>query len=396
MMGRGFHLTRIAGIDVYLDWSLLIIVTLVTAMLALGVFPQWHPDWSLMTIWTTALAAAVLLLLSVLIHEMSHAVVGRAQGIDIRRITLFVFGGMAHLREEPHAWRSEFWMAIVGPITSLVLGVVCIVLALAIGGPLEVDPEEPQRTFAQFGPVSTLLLWLGPVNIVLAVFNLVPGFPLDGGRVLRAALWGATGDLHLATRWASYGGQAFAWLLIGSGIGMALGLHVPLLGTGLVPGLWLALIGWFLNNAAVMAYQQLLLRESLDDVPVAQLMLTDVPAVGADMSLSTLVDDYMMPTHERAFPVMKNEALAGLICLQDVSKIPRAKWDMTRVADVMTSTENLATIGPEESSSRAMMTLSQRGVNQLPVIERGRVRGLIRREDILKWLTLYGDPALRR
>jgi CBS domain-containing protein len=273
---------------------------------------------------------------------------------------------------------------------------VCIVLALAIGGPLEVDPEEPQRTFAQFGPVSTLLLWLGPVNIVLAVFNLVPGFPLDGGRVLRAALWGATGDLHLATRWASYGGQAFAWLLIGSGIGMALGLHVPLLGTGLVPGLWLALIGWFLNNAAVMAYQQLLLRESLDDVPVAQLMLTDVPAVGADMSLSTLVDDYMMPTHQRAFPVMKNEALAGLICLQDVSKIPRAKWDMTRVADVMTSTENLATIGPEESSSRAMMTLSQRGVNQLPVIERGRVRGLIRREDILKWLTLYGDPALRR
>src|SRR5690606_22553362 len=171
-------------------------------------------------------------------------------GVTIRRITLFVFGGMAELEQEPKQWRAELWMAIVGPLTSLVLGFGCLYLANALAGQIVIDPQNPMAAFAQLGTVATLLFWLWQVNVVLAFFNLVPGFPLDGGRVLRALVWGATGNVRTATRWASGAGQAFAWLLIGVGITMILGARYPVLGGGAVSGIWLAFIGWFLNNAA--------------------------------------------------------------------------------------------------------------------------------------------------
>lgn len=284
----GLRLGHVAGIEIVVDASLLIIFSLITFTLAVGVFPGWHPDWSAALSWATALAAAVLFFASVLIHELSHALVGRMHGIVIRRITLFMFGGMAQMENEPPTWRSEFAMAIVGPLASLALGFSFLWLAAIISDPLDIDPDKPQEALAALAPLPTLLVWLGPVNIILAIFNLVPGFPMDGGRVLRAILWAVTGNLRLATRRASQAGQGFAWLLMATGMVMLLGVRVPFLGGGFFGGLWLALIGWFLNNAAVMSYRQLLMRESLADVHVARLMQTRVTRVDPQMRVSTL------------------------------------------------------------------------------------------------------------
>ena len=221
MMRKGIRLGRIAGIEVFADWSLLLIFFIIAFGLATGMFPAWHPEWPAALAWATALGAAALFLASVLVHELSHALVGRIGGIKVRRITLFMLGGMAHMEREPPTWRSELAMAAVGPVTSLVLGLAFLWLAGLFAGPLDVDLNDPSEALAQLSPLATLLLWLGPVNILLAVFNLVPGFPLDGGRVLRAILWGATGSLRRATRWASLGGQGFAWLLRCSSVSRA-------------------------------------------------------------------------------------------------------------------------------------------------------------------------------
>jgi Zn-dependent protease/predicted transcriptional regulator len=392
-MRSGFRLGRVAGIDVFMDWSLLIIFVLIAFSLGAGLFPHWHPNWSPTLIWITALAAAALFLASVFLHELSHALVGRTQGIDIRRITLFVFGGMAHLEREPHQWRAELWMALVGPLTSLALGVIFIVLGNLLIGPINIDPDNPRQALSHLGPVASLLFWLGPVNIILGLFNLVPGFPLDGGRVLRAILWGLTGDVRRATRWASQLGQAFAWLLIISGIAMMFGLRVPIFGTGVVSGLWLAFIGWFLNNAALMSYRQLLVREALEDVPVSRLMQTAVIRIDPEMRISTLVDEHLMHNDQRAYPVLDNDRLIGMVCFHDVRKISRENWVRTKARDIMTPVENLLQIAPKEDAAEAMHALNRRGVNQLPVVEGGRLKGLIRREDILKWLSLHGDKS---
>src|SRR5690606_6115772 len=262
--------------------------------LATGVFPLWHPEWPAALAWGTALGAAALFLASVLVHELSHALVGRIGGIEVRRITLFMLGGMAHMEREPPTWRSELAMAAVGPLTSLVLGLAFLWLAGIVAGPLDVDLDNPREALAQLSPLATLLLWLGPINILLAVFNLVPGFPLDGGRVLRAILWGATGNLRHATRWASLGGQGFAWLLIGAGALMIFGWHFPLLGGGAFGGLWLMLIGWFLNNAALVSYRQLLVKQTLEEVRVARLMQQRVVRIDPDLPVSELVEKHIM------------------------------------------------------------------------------------------------------
>jgi Zn-dependent protease/predicted transcriptional regulator len=395
-MRSAIRLGSVAGIEVLIDWSLAIIFFLVTFSLGAGLFPAWHPEWSALLIWMTALAAAVLFFASVFVHELSHALVGRAMGIEIRRITLFIFGGMAHLEREPHTWRAELWMAIAGPIVSLLLGgLFLFVGALALGGD-SFDPNAPEETLSRMGPLATLCLWLGPINIVLGLFNLVPGFPLDGGRVLRAVAWRITGDLKIATRWASRLGQFFAWTLIAIGIAMMLGVRVPVFGTGLLSGLWLAFIGWFLNQAAFMSYRQLLVRESLDDVPVSRVMQSQFTSVTSGMTVSQLVDEHLLHSDQRAYPVVDDGKLVGLVCLEDVRKTNRDAWAHTRVADIMTPASNLAHIGPGEDTSEALSTLTSRGVNQLPVVENGRVRGLVRREDILRWLALRGERGLAR
>jgi Zn-dependent protease len=367
---------------------------LVTVSLGAAAFPAWHPEWDALTTWTTATAAAVLFFASVLIHEMAHALVGRRFGIEVPSITLFVFGGMAQMREEPHAWRPELWMALAGPITSLLLGGAFILLGGLLSGPLP-DTTDAEAFVSSLSPLATLFFWLGPINVILGIFNLVPGFPLDGGRVLRAALWGATGDHVRATRWASNAGRAFAWLLIATGFAMALGVRVPFFGSGLGGGLWLALIGWFLNNAAVASYRQLLVRESLLDVPVARLMTTEQGSVASDLSVRRLVDEHLLRGDQRAFTVVDGGRLVGLVCLKDVHRLAREEWDRQSVGDIMTSAADVATVGPDDDGLAALNALNRRNVNQVPVVDSGRVIGIVRREDVLRWLAVYGDAKLR-
>ncbi len=390
-MRKGFRLGSVSGIELRIDWSLAIIFVLIVSMLGGGLFPAWHPEWSAAHSWATAFASALLFFASVLVHELSHALTGRAHGIPVKRITLFVFGGMAQLEREPHEWRAELWMAIVGPLTSLVLGIAFLVGAESLMGDVQVDPTQPAALLAQLGTAPTLLLWLGQVNIVLALFNLVPAFPLDGGRVLRAALWGATGDLLKATRWASSLGQAFAWLLIAAGLAMILGLRVPLFGTGLVGGLWLAFIGWLLNSATLMGYRQLVLQEAFQDLAVGDLMQKDFVAVSPDLSVAALVEEHLMRSSQRTFPVMDGQRLAGLVSFEDVRKLDRGEWPHTSVRDVMTPIGKLATVAPQDDAFEVLRTLGSREINQLPVVEGRTLRGLLRREDLLKWLALYGE-----
>jgi Zn-dependent protease len=391
----GFRLGRVAGIDLHVDWSLLIVFWLIASSLALGVFPVWHPEWTRVHAVGTALVAALLFFSSVLAHELSHALIGRRFGIPIRRITLFIFGGIAELAGEPRSWRAELAMAIAGPMTSIVLGAVFLLLAMSMAGPLPANVQQVESWLAGLGSLPTLLLWLGQVNIVLALFNLVPGFPLDGGRVLRAALWGMTGNLREATRWASMGGRAVAWLLMGMGVAMILGAEVPLFGSGPAAGLWLTLIGWFLNNAALSSYRQLLLQETLQPVHVRRLMRTDFLTVSPDLTVAEFVHDRLLPSGQRAFPVLEGGKLSGIVSLRDARKIDREQWRSTAVARIMTPAERLVTASPEDDAFGALVALGRDGLNQLLVLENGQLRGLLRREDLVNWLALYGEQSLQ-
>lgn len=384
----GVKLGRVFGIEIDVDWSLLIIFGLIMLLLARGVFPSWHPHWSAGTAWGTAFAASVLFFLSILLHELSHALVGRKVGVSIRKITLFMFGGMAQMENEPPSWRSELGMALVGPLTSLILGGIFLAFgAFAVGKPIDVVDTE--KAFSQIGPLPTLLLWLGPVNIVLGIFNLVPGFPLDGGRALRAVMWAVTGDIVVATRWASRGGQAFAWLMMAVGLAMIFGARLPYLGGGFINGLWLAFIGWFLNNAALASYRQLLVRESLERVPVSRLMQTRLVSIPPEMPIGKLVDEVLIASGQRAFPVERDGEFLGMVFVSDLHRLHRDDWSETPVSRVMVAAASIITVQPDRDAMEALAVLGGHKINQVPVMEDGRLLGLLRREDVLSWLALH-------
>lgn len=393
MVGHGLNLGRVFGVEVRADWSLLVIVFLITFGLASGLLPAWHPEWNPVAVWITALAAALAFFASILAHELSHAMIARRNGLSVNRITLFMFGGLAHLESEPRSWRTELVMALAGPVTSLVLGGAMFGLGLALTGRVDVDPRAPLEALRDVGPVATVLLWLGPVNVMLAVFNLVPGFPLDGGRVLRAVIWGATGNLREATRWASLAGQAVAMLLIAVGIAMGLGLRVPIFGTGFASGLWLALIGWFLNNAALLGYRQVVVREALEDVPVERIMRTQLVRVSPETPVATLVNEQLISSGQRSFPVEEEGRFVGLVCTRDLLRSDRSTWDHATVRDVMIPAEKLATVSPHDAAANALSLLEGRNFSQLPVVDHGRLTGLVRREDVLRWLMLQSGYA---
>jgi Zn-dependent protease len=387
MIGSGFRLGRIFGIKISVDWSWLFIFLLVTWNLT-SVFSQVHPTWGLGLNLGVALVASVLFFGSVLAHELAHSLVAISQGVPVRSITLFLFGGVSNIEREPPSPRAEFLITIVGPLTSIVLGVIFILISgigtLSFGGAL----QNPGAALANLGPVTTLLLWLGPINILLGVFNLVPGFPLDGGRVLRSVLWAITDSLRTATRWASYVGQAIAWLMIVGGVAMVFGANIPFFGTGLISGLWLAFIGWFLNNASVQSYRQVLVQHLLEDLPVGDIMRRDPPVVRPDAPVSSLVHDSVMGTDEHAFPVMDDGRMVGIVCLHDVRSVDRSRWDSTRVSEIMTPRERVITVSPDEESDDALNKMRQGDHRQLPVLQQEQLVGLLRRRDIMRWLQL--------
>ena len=392
-MRSGVRVGRLFGVNIYVDWSWLFIFLLVTWNLAAGIFPSLHPEWGAALNWITGAGAALLFFAAVLAHELAHAVMSRARGVPVRSITLFIFGGVASLEGEPDSPLSEFLIAIVGPLTSLALGVLFLGLAYVLNGGTLAGAGTVDQALAGLSPLTTLLLWLGPVNILLAIFNLVPGFPLDGGRVLRSILWAATRNLRQATQWAAWVGQAVAWLFIIAGVAMVFGFEVPFFGSGLIGGLWLAFIGWFLNSAAIASYRQVVVDDMLEGVPVARLMRSEAPMVPSSLPLSQLVDDFIMKTDERAFPVVDGGRLVGLVCLEDVRKVPRTEWDTTPASQIMTPANELTFASPREDASQALRKLGRRDVRQIPVLQDGRLVGMLRRRDVLRWLQLQSSQA---
>ncbi len=388
-MRHGFRIGKIAGIAIDIDWSWLFIFLLISWSLAFGVFRPIHPDWSMGLVWTMAFTASLLFFASILAHEFAHSLTAKAFGLPIRRITLFLFGGVSNLEREPQSPRAEFLITIMGPLTSFALGTFFLLLGYLRVGRLPVSTQP--GALADLDPISTMLLWLGPINILVALFNLVPGFPLDGGRVLRSIIWASTGSFVRATRLAAGVGQLFAWLLIASGIAMIFGISVPFFGRGLIGGVWLIFIGWFLSSAAMQSFQQVLTEDLLEGVPVSRLMRSNVPTVTPYISVSDFVYDHLIGTDERAFPVMEGSQLVGLVCLEDVRKTSRETWDTKLVRDIMTPWERLATVAPGEDAATALNRLASNDVRQVPVVDEGRLVGMLRRRDIVRWLQLHSE-----
>ncbi len=387
-MDRGIRLGKFLGIVVQLDWSWFLIFLLVTGNLGF-VLGSLHEDWGSAVIWGTALAASLLFFGSVLAHEYAHSLVARAQGVPVKKITLFLFGGISNIQRDPPSPKAEFLITIVGPLTSIILGVVFAMGAGALIGPMEQMPENAKEFMQPLGPVATLLLWLGQINLLLGVFNMLPGFPLDGGRILRSILWGILGDVRRATRWASAVGQGVAWLMIFTGVAMALGVRVPIFGTGLVGGLWLAFIGWFLHAASVQSYQQVVIRDMLEGVPVGRIMRKDPHEVPPHISVGDLIHDHILQTDDYAFPVVEEGQLQGIVTLQDVRSVSREERDETPVSRIMTKASEMETVGEEDDAAEAFNRLMTRNVGRLPVLGRdGSLAGVLRRQDFMRWMQI--------
>ncbi len=395
-MRNAIKIGRLFGIEIDIDWSWLFIFFLVVWDLgtALG---RLHPDWSGSLAWGTAVIAALLFFGSVLLHELAHSLVAKSQGIPVRSITLYLFGGVSNIQREPPTPRAEFLITIVGPLTSLILGAVLTWLAGVSAGLIDTMTASA-RVLARLDALTTILMWLGSVNLLLGLFNLIPAFPLDGGRILRSILWAITGKLRQATRWASRVGQVIAWVFIVAGIMMVFGDDIPFLGTGVINGLWLAFIGWFLNSAAAQSYQQVVVQDLLHGIPVSRLMRSNPPTVSSTIPVSGLVQDYIMGTDDRAFPVVDDDRLVGLVTVADVRNAPRRAWDTKLVRDVMTPADQLVMTTPEEGADEAWNRLMSRDVQQLPVVRGNQLVGVLRRRDISQWLHLQSDmkqPTMR-
>lgn len=388
-MRGDFKVGRIFGVDIFFDWSWLFIFFLIAWSLSTN-FILLHPDWGAVQSWLLAIVAALLFFVSVLLHELAHALVAKAQGVPVMSITLFLFGGVANIQREPSSPGAEFLVAIAGPITSFIIGIG--LLSVAGVSAISIDTMTgPATAIVVLSPLSTLMLWLGSVNVLLCIFNLVPAFPLDGGRILRSVFWKITGNLRKATRWASAIGQVISWLLIFAGIMMVFGVHIPFLGFGLINGLWLAFIGWFLYRAAILSYEQIIVKDILHDVPVARVMRSNPITVPSNITISKLVYDYLLQTGEDAFPVVDNGQLVGMVSVEEVRSIPRDAWETKMVLDVMKPIHELDVATPGEDAAAALEQLMKRGMRQLPVVRDGRLAGVIRLHDIFKWLQLQSD-----
>lgn len=365
---------RIAGISIGLHYSWFIVAVLI----ALSLVQHFHavdPQWSRTVVWMAAAVTSVLFFVALLLHELAHSLVAKARGLRVRAITLFALGGVSQIESEARDAKSEFWIAIAGPITSVVIGLVLLGTAwlggwLVAGGPAT--------------PLTSVLVWLGYINILLAAFNMVPGYPLDGGRVLRALIWSVTHNADRATRLAAKVGQAVAFLFILSGLWrFFVGANFG--------GLWLAFIGWFLLDASRASYVQVEMMAGLRDRRVADVMDHDYATVEGRLSLQDFVDEYLLRSGRRCFVVLHNGQVAGLVTPHEVKSVDRQSWSQTTVQSVMRPLRQLRTVAPDTPALQALELMSREDVNQLPVISGGRLAGIFSRGHVLRFLRTHAE-----
>ena len=368
-MKAHIKLGRIFGVAIGLHYSWIIIALLVTLSLR-AQFAMEHPNWNGSTTWSIAIITGLLFFVSILLHELSHAAVAKLRGIPVRAITLFALGGVAQIEKDAADAKSEFWMGIIGPISSVAIGIVCLAVAWLLGW--NFSTETPSPAMAMF-------MWLGFINIALAVFNMIPGFPLDGGRVLRAVVWWITGDANRSTRIASRVGRLVALGFI------MLGILRFFNGAGF-GGLWIAFIGWFLLDAARTSGAQVEITERLTGLRVGDVMTQQFATVDANSNLETFVHEHLLPTGQRCFVVLEQGRQAGIITPHEVKAIDRGRWPYTTVGDVMRSLETLRSIGPERPVAEALEMMGREDVNQMPVVQHGSLAGIISRGHIVRVL----------
>lgn len=387
--GHSLSLFTVFGIEIRLDISVIIIFALIVFSLGNGIYSSWHPEWTPAMVWGTALLSGIAFFASLLAHELSHSVVSQYLGIPVPRITLFLFGGVAEIAREPDRPKHEFMIAIAGPLMSLLIAFICSNLALYRAGDVDLAAAIQGgdiSVLTNLSPLTTALFWLGSINLLLALFNMIPGFPMDGGRVFRATIWAITGDRLKATLWASNIGRYFGWFLMATGV---MGL---LQGQGL-GSLWSILIGWFLSNLAAVSYKQVVADQVLSGFKIADLMRTHFETVDAGMPLTQFVDNYLLRSNQRLWPVTLDSKLVGAISLSQISHLPKTNWTLLTLGEAMSLVESMDILDPKSSAKDAVNTLIQAGDEPMLVARDKEVVGLVQHADIMKWMALHQLPS---
>jgi Zn-dependent protease/CBS domain-containing protein len=376
-MRSNIKLGKISGIEIGLHYSWFIVAALIAFSLGQH-FRQVTPNWGTGQIWIAALVTAVLFFVTLLLHELAHSLVAQARGLKVTSITLFALGGVSQIQDDATDAKTEFWVAIAGPIASLIIGFGCLAIALGLGWQRSTEPHTA---------VTGILVWLGYINIVLAAFNMIPGFPLDGGRVLRSIVWAITKNADRSTRIAARIGQVVAFLFILDGIWQCFS------GAGF-SGLWIAFIGWFLMDAAKASYAEVGITAALRGVRVSEVMFHDCATVNPGMSLQEFVNTYLLRAGERCFAVEDQGHFVGLITPRDVSRIPRDRWDTTTVREAMRPLEELHIVTPDTPALDALKLVASNDVNQLPVVANGALQGIISRSQLVQLLQVRSELRL--
>jgi Zn-dependent protease/CBS domain-containing protein len=371
-MRSNIKLGHIAGIEIGLHFSWFIIAFLIAFSLAAH-FHSVRPGWNEAVVWGVSIATSVLFFITLLLHELAHSLVAKSRGLKVRAITLFALGGVSQIESEASDANSEFWIAIVGPLTSLVIGFLLLGIVRSWGWGLGREPVTP---------LASVLLWLGYINVLLGVFNMIPGFPLDGGRVFRAIVWWITKKPEKSTRIAAKTGEVVAFLFILYGL-FQFFIHANF------GGLWLAFIGWFLLEASRSSYAQVGIVSGLRDHRVADIMESNCARVEGYLSLRDFVDHYLLHSGSRCFVVAQNNHVAGIVTPDEVRKVSRENWDQTSVQSVMRPLGELRTIPPDMPALKAVELMNRENLNQLAVVSDGNLLGIFSRAQILRFLQLH-------
>jgi len=371
-IGKAVSLGKVFGIELRLHYSWFMIFTLLTFMLV-------SPHWFSLQWWLIGVITCLLFFGSVIAHELAHSLIGRANGIPVKSITLFIFGGVAHMTKEAARPNAELKMAAAGPLCSLVIGGVFALLFFF----------NPSVSV----PVARMFQWLMIMNFGLAAFNLIPGFPLDGGRLFRASLWRFTGDYKRSTRIATQVGRGIGYSFIVAGIVIAV-LSVSglsLFGLSWFSGIWIAFVGWFLQNAASSSYRQTQWREALKGLSATRIMTTNCPVVPSDFTVSQAFQQYVIPTGCRLFMVADEGRLEGIVALQNIKPVSKQNWGVVSVKEVMTPIDKLKVAYPDQDALSVLEQMEESNINGIPVVSGERVIGLITRDNVVNFLRTYSE-----